>query len=80
LTDILGIATEPIGIDQRSEDLVYLDARHWTEEDQARTLELQAATGMLTKPREIAFHDDEYPEQPMVLPTAIPSHETPTDA
>jgi hypothetical protein len=71
LLDIIGIATEPVDIDRRSEDLVYLDARHWTQEDQAQTLELQAKTGILVSSREIAFHDDEYPKRPMVLPTSL---------
>ena len=68
LLDIIGIATEPVNVDARSEDLVYIDARHWTQEDQAQTLELQAKTGILVSPRETAFHDDEYPERPMAVP------------
>ena len=71
LRDIIGIATEPVDVDARSEDLVYLDARHWTQEDQARTLELQAQTGILVSPRETAFHDNEYPEGPMAVPTSL---------
>jgi hypothetical protein len=74
LLDIIGIATEPLNVDQRSEDLVYLDARGWTQEDQARTLELQAATGILANPRETWFHDNEYPESPMRVPTVFPSN------
>jgi hypothetical protein len=37
LLDIVGIATEPVNVDKRSEDLVYLDARNWTQEDEERT-------------------------------------------
>lgn len=78
LTDIVGIATEPVDAQRRSEDLVYLDARQWTPEDQARTLELQAATGILVSPREVEFHDDEYPEKPMALPSSLPRPQMPT--
>jgi hypothetical protein len=62
LLDIVGIATEPLEADHRSEDLVYLDARKWTQVDQAQALELQAKTGILLNPRETPFHDDEYPK------------------
>jgi hypothetical protein len=62
LPDIVGIATEPAGVIGRSEDLVYLNARLWTAEDDAETRELQARTGILLNPRKTWFHDDEYPE------------------
>jgi hypothetical protein len=61
LLDIIGIATEPIEVDQRSEDLVYLDARTWTQEDESRARELQAVTGILVSPKETVYRDHEYP-------------------
>ena len=39
--DIVGIATEQGSVDERSEDAAYLDAREWSEEDQAEALRLQ---------------------------------------
>jgi len=62
LLDIVGIATEPPNVSPRSEDLVYLNARHWTEEDERTTRELQARTGILTRARERRFRGNEYPE------------------
>jgi hypothetical protein len=61
LLDIIGIGTEPIDYDSRSEDLVYLDARHWNAERQRSAEELQKNTGLLTNLTKIKFHDDEYP-------------------
>jgi hypothetical protein len=72
LLDIIGLATEPLHVEQRSEDLVYIDARNWTEEDEAQTRELQARTGILVSPAETPFHDDEYPEAP---PKVAAGHE-----
>ena len=71
LLDIIGIATEPVDVEQRSEDLAYLDARIWSQEDEARTRELQTNTGILVSPRETAFHDDEYPAPPAALSAAV---------
>jgi hypothetical protein len=65
LLDIVGLATEPVHVQSRTEDLVYLDARAWTEHDQAHTRELQARTGILVNPKETPFHDNEYPEVPL---------------
>ena len=75
LLDIIGLATEPIDVDKRSEDLVYLDGRLWTDEDEAKTRELQAHTGILVNPSETPFHDDEYPEPIIAPPRVISSTE-----
>ena len=63
LLDIIGIGTEPIDYDSRSEDLVYLDARRWNREHQDKAEELQRKTGLLTNLTKIKFHDEEYPAQ-----------------
>jgi hypothetical protein len=61
LLDIVGVAVDHIG-GGGSEDLLYLDARNWSDEDTARTRELQEATGILKHTEARAFHDNEYPE------------------
>ena len=60
--DIIGIATEDRTTTARSEDLVYLDAREWSEELQSQALKLQEEFDIL---REYERHDArvlEYPE------------------
>jgi hypothetical protein len=61
VSDIIGLATEPRHVEPRTEDLFYIDGSSWTAEDEARARELQAHTGILLNPAEIAFHQDEYP-------------------
>jgi hypothetical protein len=63
LLDIVGIATEPIDFDSRSEDLIYLNARGWSFQDQRNAEELQRELGLLTNLSKIAFHDEEYPPE-----------------
>jgi hypothetical protein len=63
LRDIVGIATEPIDFDIRSEDLIYLNARHWHAEDQRNAEMLQRELGLLTRLTRTPFHDEEYPSQ-----------------
>jgi hypothetical protein len=63
LRDIIGIATEPIDFDVRSEDLIYLNARRWRAEDQRNAETLQRELGLLTRLTRTPFHDDEYPNQ-----------------
>jgi hypothetical protein len=65
LLDIVGVATEPAGSAFSSEDLVYLNVRGWTEQDEAQARQLQAQAGILVNPRKIGFHDTEYPEIPV---------------
>jgi hypothetical protein len=60
-TDIIGIATETGVGNGRSEDCLYLDAREWTAEMQARAKEIQEKLGILKKPRQIKQHMQEYP-------------------
>ena len=64
-TDILGIATEPIGgpNDERSEDAIYFEASEWTEEMQTEALELQQELGILTNATEFRRSYREYPAE-----------------
>jgi hypothetical protein len=59
--DIIGIASEAGLPDRRSEDLIYLDARHWTEEDQERARKKQDALGILKEVSSQAAREYEYP-------------------
>lgn len=72
--DIIGIATES-GLENagRSEDAIYFDARHWTEEEDRDAQELQKNLDILTTPKMMMSHIVEYPvdsgkEGPSVVP------------
>lgn len=60
--DIVGIATEDRTAVDRSEDAVYLDARHWSEELQSEALRLQEKFGILHEYEGFATRVQEYPE------------------
>jgi hypothetical protein len=47
--DIVGIGTGPPDDEDSAEDLLYLDAREWTEEHQHEAERLQQETGFLTR-------------------------------
>jgi hypothetical protein len=64
LLDIAGIATEPVDHTSRSEDLVYLDVRHWDDVAQEEARELQRNTGLMTNLTRKNYHDNEYPKVP----------------
>ena len=61
--DIVGIATEDRSTASRSEDVVYLDARQWSEELQSEALKLQEEFGILREYKK-TFDErvQEYPE------------------
>jgi hypothetical protein len=60
--DIIGIASEPERFGgNSSEDLLYFDAREWTEELRQDAEALQRDTGILTEVREWRLSADEYP-------------------
>lgn len=60
--DIVGIATESGTKNSgRSEDAMYFDARSWTEEDESRAKELQKDLDILTSPKLMHSHIEEYP-------------------
>ncbi|MEP7293872.1 MAG: SEC-C domain-containing protein, partial [Chloroflexota bacterium] len=60
--DIIGIATETAsGSESRSEDLMYFDARNWTEDDNIEARDLQEELQLFADVKVIQFSDDEYP-------------------
>ena len=61
LQHVVGIATEPLDGERRSEDLVYLDVSQWTERDAEDAHRIQRETGILTSPKETHVHESEYP-------------------
>lgn len=60
---IVGIATEPGDEDIRSEDLVYLDASDWSENQQRAAQRLQREVGILTNVRMWQAVEKEYPDR-----------------
>jgi len=60
--DIMGIATEAGKPSARSQDVMYLDARHWTEEDQANALDLQKRYELFDDIKGFATPVEEYPK------------------
>jgi len=60
--DIVGLATEAGSGKHRSEDVMYLDARVWTEEMAAEATTLQQALRILTNPTELRGVEKEYPD------------------
>ncbi len=64
--DILGIATEASSTlaERRSEDALCLDARNWTEEQQAEACSLQRDMGLLTNLTKFSGVVRDYPLVP----------------
>lgn len=71
--DIIGVATEQGSVEERSEDAVYLDAREWSEEDQAQALNLQEEWDILNDVSGYATRVQEYPEPPAGFLVSPPS-------
>jgi hypothetical protein len=63
--DIVGIGTGPPEDEDSAEDLLYLDAREWTEEHQREAERLQQETGFLTR---IIRHEGRVKSYPDVAP------------
>ena len=61
LQHIIGYATEPVDGEQRSQDLAYLDATNWTEEDAREARRIQSQAGLLDSPKITHVHAKEYP-------------------
>jgi hypothetical protein len=59
--DVVGIATEPGNLDERSEDLVVYDARHFTEEDRRASAEFSREYQFMKKIRKGQGTEHEYP-------------------
>ena len=64
LQHLVGYATEPLDREQHSEDLAYLDATNWSEEDAQAARAIQKETGILASPEATHVHDQEYPTSP----------------
>ena len=64
LQHVVGYATEPLDGEQHSEDLAYLDATNWSEEDAQAARAIQKETGILASPEVTHVHDQEYPTSP----------------
>jgi hypothetical protein len=47
---VVGISTNPLGEEWRSEEVVYLDATEWTEEQQRGAEDLRKQTGLYMSP------------------------------
>ena len=61
LQHIVGYAMEPVDQAGRSQDLLYLDATHWTEEDPRKARTTQREGGLLSAPTVTHVHESEYP-------------------
>ena len=61
LQHIVGYATEPLDGERRSEDLAYLDATDWTEQDTQDARRIQRESGLLGSPTVTHVRDHEYP-------------------
>jgi hypothetical protein len=59
--EIVGIATETGTSENRSEDLIYFDARTWTESDRLEAQSLQKDLGLLSQTQMFAAKVSEYP-------------------
>ncbi len=59
--DIVGIASEPMTSDGRSEDFLYLNGRVWNEHLEADASRLQSETRILQEVRPMPFTEHEYP-------------------
>ena len=60
--DIVGIATETEPAITRSEDLMYLDARIWTDENAVEARQMQVELGLLTNATEFRGTAKAYPD------------------
>jgi hypothetical protein len=74
---IVGIASEAGLPPQRSEDLMYLDASHWTAEDNARAKKIQDEFGLLAKVTPSRGREYEYPIDARGKRRGMPSRNSP---
>ena len=65
---VVGIASEPLACEPRSEDLVVLDAGEWTQEDQQRSKALQRSFFIRDTSTAEKLHSVEY-EFPLQAPS-----------
>ena len=62
LEHIVGYAPEALDGEQRSEDLVYIDATNWTEADFQEARSIQRESGILASPKITQVRESEYPD------------------
>lgn len=60
--DVVGVATDPMGSKEMSEDLLYLDGRHWSGELQEEAEQLSRELNLLTNLRLRQGREHEYPD------------------
>jgi hypothetical protein len=72
--DIVAVASEPVRPNAgSSEDLLYLDAREWSDDLNREAVQLQENLGILTSANFFHMHEREYPE-PRTTQTDSVSH------
>lgn len=70
-TNIIGFATETREAYERSEDLIYLDGRNWTPEEERETRKLQRRLKLLEQATPWHLKDNEYREKREVTPSQL---------
>ncbi len=58
---IVGLATESIGVESRSEDLIYLDARDWSDQLQKQAEDFHNEYGLLKTTNQFRTREYEFP-------------------
>jgi hypothetical protein len=62
--DIVAIGTEPMSCgSRRSEDMIYMDGRHWNPELEQEAADLEESLGLLKKVRRSSTMEPEYPRR-----------------
>ena len=62
---IVGVATEPMRYESRSEDLIYIDAKEWTKKDQEEAERVRKEYNLLMKTKMHESVEDEFPRLQM---------------
>ncbi len=76
--DIVGLTSESGTTLDRSEDIIYLDARQWTDSKQKEALRLQRELDILNQPEIYRLHDEEYPSGlPEITPMKATEYKRP---
>jgi len=60
---VIGIATEPIGCQRRSHDLIYIDARNWTQDQQKEAEEIRDKYNLLVNAKMSKGVEREFPSK-----------------
>jgi SEC-C motif len=70
--DIVGFATEPGLLGDKTEDVIYMDARHWTPEDQQDAEQVRDDLKLLKEVTMSKERHKEYPDSPKSERTVLP--------